>query len=427
MSRFSGSLFGCLAALAAAAGLDFDSPFPGELDHPAIEYATRPEHNAVSELNTRLQEGKIRLEYEGTPGYLRSVLNALNVPIESQIVVFSKTSLQQRIISPTNPRTLYFNDSVAVGWVPGEPFVELAADDPQQGAIFYTLEQSPSVSPKFIRRDGCLQCHEDYATLGVPGMLVRSVFAAPDGTAIRPLGEFVTDHRSAFAQRWGGWYVTGKTGTLPHLGNLTFANGDEAERASKGADLDSLERKFKTSSYLSPYSDIVALLVFNHQMRMINLLTRVGWEVRFAAFGENAGKPAEQSALLRDAAHEIADYMLFVDEAPLGGRIQGTSGFTEKFSSQGPRDTRGRSLRQFDLERRLMRYPCSYMIYSPAFDGLPGEARAAIYRRLWEILSGEEHAPKYARLSAGDRRAVVEILRETKPGLPDYFGAPRSE
>ena len=419
LASFGGTL---LAGFAVAAGLDLDSPFPAELNHPAIGYAARPEQNAVSELNANLQDRKIRLEFAGPSGYLRSVLDALHVPVESQMVVFSKTSLQQALISTRNPRALYFSDSVAVGWVPGEPFVEVAANDAQQGVVFYTLNQVPAGQPRFIRQDRCLQCHEDYATLGVPGALVRSVFPARDGTPMRPWGEFVTDHRSPFAQRWGGWFVTGKTGGLPHLGNRTFANSEEAGQISKMPDLESLETQFDTSSYLSPYSDVVALLVFNHQMRMINLLTRVGWEIRFAAYGGETGKSRDRSTLLRDAAKEVADYLLFADESPLAGRIQGTSGFTEKFSSQWPKDSQGRSLRQFDLERRLMRYPCSYMIYSPAFEGLPAEAKAAIYERLWQILSGEERAAKYARLSLAERRAVVEILRETKAGLPTYFG-----
>jgi hypothetical protein len=394
-----------------AAALDLSAPFRGDRDDAVIGYAVRPEHNAVSELNARLQDGSVRLVFDGTPGYLRSVLQALDVPVESQLVVFSKTSLQQQIISATNPRTIFFNDSVAVAWVRGEPFVEVAAQDAEQGAVFYTLDQRAAEKPVFVRRDFCLQCHEDPATLGVPGMLARSVYPAADGMPIRPLGEFVSDHRSPFAERWGGWYVTGKSGGLQHMGNLTFADAHDAPPVPKARDISSLDGKFETNSYLSPYSDVVALLVFNHQMRTINLLTRVGWEARFGG----------DAALLRDAARELVDYLLYVDETPLTGRVQGTSGFAERFSGQGPKDSQGRSLRQFDLERRMMRYPCSYMIYSAAFDALPAALKETVYRRLWQILSGEEKSRKYARLSAASRQAVLEILRETKKDLPEYF------
>jgi hypothetical protein len=193
----------------------------------------------------------------------------------------------------------------------------------------------------------------------------------------------------------------------------------------------SLKSRFETQAYLSPHSDIVALMVLDHQAHMTNLLTRMGWETRLALHQEQLMQnspdyPPDQdpdllSHRLADAAREFVDYLLFIDEATLTGKIQGTSGFAEKFAAQGPRDGQGRSLRQFDLEKRLFRYPCSFMIYSRAFDGLPAEAREAIYQRMWRVLSGEEKGERYARLSLSDRRDIVEILRETKKGLPDYF------
>jgi len=405
-------------------------------DHPAIEYATLPAKDPVSELNRKIQEGKVQLKFDDDQGYLRSVLEALDVPIESQLVVFSKTSLQMNRINPSNPRTLFFNDSVAIGWVRGGGIVELAAEDPQQGVIFYTVDQKPADKPVFVRRDDCLNCHESYSSLGVPGMLVRSVFPASDGTPMRQFDEYITDHRSPFEQRWGGWYVTGKHGSVRHMGNAIVTDPEKSESLAinQALDLESLTGKFDTDAYLSPYSDIVALMVFEHQMHMINLFTRVGWEIRFAQYQERIErKPTDKALrdnhdvtvhLLSETARELVDYLLFVDEAPLVDKIRGTSGFTEKFSTRGPRDVKGRSLRQLDLERRLMRYPCSYMIYSDAFDGLPVEAKDAIYKRMWQILSGEERDGKYARFSHADREATVEILRGTKKGLPKYIEEP---
>jgi hypothetical protein len=117
----------------------------------------------------------------------------------------------------------------------------------------------------------------------------------------------------------------------------------------------------------------------------------------------------------------MVDYMLFVDEAPLPSKVEGLSGFTQYFESRGPTDSKGRSFRQFDLTRRMMRFPCSFMIYTEAFDALPASAKSAVYARLWEVLGGKDRDPKYAAISAADRRAIIEILRETKTGLPDYF------
>ena len=175
------------------------------------------------------------------------------------------------------------------------------------------------------------------------------------------------------------------------------------------------------TGYLTPYSDIAALLVFDHQMYMTNLLTRFGWEARVALHD----KRGDVTARMRDGAKELVDYMLFIDEVQLPGKIQSTSGFAAKFSALGPLDSRGRSLRQLDLKTRLMRYPCSYMIYTEAFDNLPWEARSEIYKRLWQVLSGAEKGPKYSRLSLADRQAIAEILRQTKKGLPEYFRAVR--
>jgi hypothetical protein len=162
-------------------------------------------------------------------------------------------------------------------------------------------------------------------------------------------------------------------------------------------------------------------MVLAHQTLMTNLITRAGWEARLLT-----AKPStDASARLAEATNDLVDYLLFVDEAPLAGPVKGTAGFTEQFVKTGPRDKQGRSLRDFDLKRRMFQYPCSYMIYTPAFDALPQLAKDAVYNRMWEVLSGREKQPRYRALSLADRRAVVEILRDTKPGLPDYFQAIR--
>ncbi len=414
-------LVAILSVTAAAAFEELGGAFDGSPEHPAIGYP-KPSKDAVAELNRKIQEGAVVLKSDETTGYLRSVLDALKVPVESQIVAMAKTSVQRYIISPRNPRMLYFNDFVAVGFVPSG-FIELAVQDPRQGIIFYTLGRTltqPTAllgKPFFQREDGCLGCHLSYATMGVPGTLLRSVYPAPGGAALYQAGSYVTDHSSRMEERFGGWYVTGESGPGRHLGNALFKDPDKAAVPAHGEILESLKTKFDTRFALAPYSDVVALLVFDHQMHLMNLLTRAGWEARYAKYEKSGDLPQR----LQRAAEEFVDYLLFVDEAPFTGRVRGTSGYTDVFASQGPRDGRGRSLREFDLERRLTRYPCSYMIYSAAFENLPDEARDAIYRRMWAVLSGSDRDSKYARLSLADRRAVVEILRDTKPGLPEYF------
>jgi hypothetical protein len=255
----------------------------------------------------------------------------------------------------------------------------------------------------------------------VPGFILRSIPTATNGATMPWLGNYTTDHRSRIEERWGGWYVTGDSGSTPHLGNVIITNPNTRElpsSANRGSSAPStLSERVNSEYYLSPHSDIVALLVFDHQARMMNLLIRIGWEARVVAH-ETQAAPSDN--VLRDLAVELVDYLLFIDEAPLDG-IRSVSPFAKTFSARGPRDRHGRSLRDLDLQHRLMRHPCSYMIYSTAFDGLPAEARDAIYRRMSQVLSGQDRSAKYSRLSKEDRRAIVEILRDTKQDLPSYF------
>ena len=425
------ALVGTIITAGPAAHAQLSDTFNLWLDHPALDYESRQTTDAVSDLNRKIQNGEVQLQDKGPSGYLQSVLEALRIPIASQIVVFAKDSVQAPRINPSNPRTIFFNDSAAVGWVRGG-FIEIAAQDPEQGVIFYTLNQTSGGNPLFTRRDGCLTCHYSHDTVGVPGMLVRSVYTAPDGKALFQLGSHMIDHRSPLEHRWGGWYVTGTHGSMRHMGNAMVANPEEPESmvTSDTLNVKSLERKFDTSAYLSSNSDIAALMVFEHQMHMMNLLSRIGWEARVAEYQKQNMKappgrvPDVQSDTpvpVGDGARELVDYLLFIDEAPLTDTIQGSTEFADTFASQGPQDHVGRSLRQLDLKRRLMRYPCSYMIYSAQFDRLPLAAKSAIFARIWNVLSGTEKGPRYRRLSVDDRRAIVEILWETKKDLPEYF------
>jgi hypothetical protein len=388
-------------------------------DHPAIAYSKTPFTTAVTALNRRLQEGTARLTFDPATGYLRSLLDALNVPIASQVLVFSQTSFQAPLISIRNPRAVYFTDTVAVGWVRGGKVLEIAAQDPKQGIAFYALDQQPASTPQLTRNDECLACHLAWETLGVPGLIVQSVNPLPDDPNAYVVG-FTTDHRSPFTERWGGWYVTGRHGGARHMGNVPVMPADQGKSkiAMPLQPLDSVAGLFDMKGYPAPYSDVVALLVLAHQTQMTNLITRVGWESRVAVSSRNQ---QDAAARVQEAVNDLVDYMLFVDEAPLPGPVRGTSGFAEQFARIGPRDAQGRSLRQLDLERRLMRYPCSYMIYSPAFDALTAKVREQIYARMWRVLSGQESAPRYGRLSRADRQAVLDILRDTRKDLPAFF------
>ena len=283
---------------------------------------------------------------------------------------------------------------------------ELAGLDPRQGIIFYTLSQQKADTPHFVRQDVCLKCHQGPATIGVPGIFIGSVFPDPDGTPTTT-DAIVTDHRTAFADRWGGWYVNAKHGEQPDRANSFAGNPAEPDVVQNAGrqNIASLARDFDVTKYLSPVSDIVALMTFEHQTQMVNLMTRVAWEERIAQPARNATIEA------------LLEYMLFVDEVPLKEPIEGVSTFTKTFPQRGPADHQGRSLRDFDLQTRLFRYPLSYMIYSPAFDALPAPVLEQLYRRLHEILAGKDTTGKFAKLSAADRTAILEILHDTKPAF----------
>jgi len=391
--------------------------FVASRDDAAIQYSSGPTTDRVSVLNAKLEDGSASLTFDETNGYLRSVLAALDVPVESQALVFSQTSFQAPIINIHNPRAVFFTDTVAVGWVRGGRVLEVAAQDPKQGVIFYSLDQTAASSPRFTRNNECLACHLSWETLGVPGLTVQSVYPLPDENSY--VNGFTTIHGSPLEQRWGGWYVTGDHGGAKHMGNVPVMPADKGKSkiANPTRVLASVEGLFDLKGYPTPYSDVVPQLVLAHQTHMTNLITRTGWEARLAA----ARPTADTAARVVEAARDLVDYMLFVDEAPLTGPVKGGAGFSERFVTAGPRDRQGRSLREFDLRRRLFRYPCSYMIYTPAFDGMPAMAKDAVYARLWEVLSGRENKPRYRVLSLADRQAIVSILRETKQGLPEYF------
>jgi hypothetical protein len=349
----------------AALGQTYVQDLPGE--HAAIQYARVAEENPVARLKGDLD--------------LAGLLRELRVNVDSQLLVFSKTSVQAGKISPRNPRAIYFNDEVAVAWVRGGAEIELAALDRELGTVFYTLRDG-----KIARGENCLRCHQGPATMGVPGTFVGSVYPGPTGMPDRTRA-IITDHRTAFEDRWGGWYVNARRGKQPDRANSVADDPAEphALRTEGNQNLVSLAKFFSPVGYLSPVSDIVALMTFEHQTQAVNLMTRVAWEARMGVTLD-----ADLDAL--------ASYLTFAGEAPLKEPIQGVSSFAKTFA-------KGQPLREFDLQTRLFKYPLSYTIYSPAFDSLPLPVRKSIYARIYKALKDE------------DRAVVFKILRETKPDV----------
>ena len=413
-----------------------------DIEREPIRYSETAPRDAVTRLQEKIDQGKAKFDYEPKNGYLKSVLRAFDIPESSQVLVFSKSSLQRERISPKSPRAIYFNDDVIVGYCNGGPVMEVSTPDDRLGTTFYTIEQVPAERPVITRQtDSCLICHSSSANQGMPGHLVRSLYVDRRGNPMLASGSYRTDHTSPLSERWGGWYVTGNSGRQMHLGNLICqdARRPEASDNAEGVNVLSLKDRFNTSLYLTPHSDIVALMVLEHQAGMLNRLARAGLETRMALYYQHemnkaldrpADEPSEGArSRIRSACDAVVEYMLFHDEAKLTDRVTGTSRFAADFVARGPRDSKGRSLRDLDLKTRLFRYPCSYLIHSRAFDALPREAKDCIYQRLWKILNGRGSGKDDPVLSAEDRTAIIEILRETKHDLPENWKAasPRSQ
>jgi hypothetical protein len=387
----------------------------------------RPPNDAIARLGKQIETGVVTLDYRPGAGYLPSLLEHLGVEVDSQVLVFSKTSFQQALINPQNPRALYFNDHVSVGTVPGAEVYELLALDPTDGVAFYTLSTKQTERPRFQRRGvECLFCHAP-GNKGAPALTLASVFPTADGTPAFT-GSFIAtvDHRTPFEDRWGGWYVTGTHGSQKHMGNAIAPDPDHPFdlRETGAQNLKTLAGKFDVSKHLTGSSDIVALMTLEHQVGMTNRINAVSFQYRCAERSVGISE-----AFLKRFDAELEDlvrYMLFADEAPLRERTTGTSTFARTFADRGPRDHAGRSLREFDLRTRLFRYPLSYMIYSELFDRMPTAVRQRVYQRLYDVLTAKEGTENYGSLSDEDRQAILEILVDTKSNLPPYWNTPPS-
>ncbi len=388
-------------------------------DDPAIQYTKEPSNDPVGKFARKAEAGQAKLDYAPNGlGYLPGLLKALDVAVDSQVLVFSKGSIQAEHINPRTPRAIYFNDNVAVGYVQNGDALELTGLDPVRGIYLYSLDTEKAGKIEFGRRQDCLRCHEGPPTLAVPGLMVSSVHPRTDdreghGSA------FITDGRVPISERWGGWYVTGNLGTMTSYGNNValvdpLHPGEGLKDPPKN--VTNLSQYFDTSHYLAPTSDLVALMTLEHQVRMTNLLIRVGWDARIA-LRENKWDDAQMNS----EVGQLVKYMVFDDEAALKSPVSGVSTFSKTFPARGPRDKQGRSLRDFNLKTHLFRYPVSYMLYSDAFDNLPDKLRDRIYQRIYDALSGKDAAIKLERFAPQDRMAAIQIVRETKANLPAYW------
>ncbi len=426
-----------LVLVTAAAILFVRAATATDINQPPINYETATPDNAVTRFQKDIAAGRVKLTHTDDHGYLRSVLKAFAVPESSQVLVFSRTSLQRSRIGPRTPRAVYFNDDVYVGFCLRGDVLELSVADPRLGTSFYTLDQEPAERPRFERNtERCLICHASSANRGVPGHLLRSVYPDRAGEPMLGSGSHRTDDASPFAQRWGGWYVTGRHGALGHLGNRTYRGRQDSdeERVEPGSqNVTDLRPFFTTGLYPTAHSDVVALMVLGHQAAVHNRIARATLETRSAlhyqdelnrALKEPPGTQYDSvKGRIASAGNDLVKALFFSGEAKLTDRVEGTATFARDFTARGPFDAEGRSLREFDLRTRLFRYPCSYLVYTESFDRMPGAVRDHVLRKMYDVLTGANTDPAFAHLTPADRAAILDILRATKPNLPAYWRA----
>jgi hypothetical protein len=403
-----------------------------DLDRPPINYSTAKTQNAVDVLKESVRTEKAQLVYEPEHGYLKSLLKELNVPVSSQTLVFSRTSLQRSRIGPKTPRAIYFNDDVTIGYCRKGDVLEVAASDPTLGTVFYTLDQNPAKNGAFTRQtENCLICHGSSRNQGFPGHLVRSVSPSRSGDPVLTMGTKHVDHGTPFEDRWGGWFVTGTSGKQTHMGNQMVGGWPGLPEETSGTNVTDLRPYFTVANYPSPHSDLVALMVLEHQGELQNRIARANFQTRLALneqaeLNKLSGDPVNTRSdsitkRIHWACEPVVQFLLFCEEAKLTEPVAGTSEFAKEFATRGPFDSQKRSLREFDLKTRLFRYPLSYIIYTKLFDGLPSEAKERVYLRLWEVLTGKDETKEFAHLPKADRQAIREILIDTKKGLPEYW------
>ena len=419
-----------MGPLATRASAQQVEPF----EEPPINYSATPTNDRATAISAKFQSRAMEIRSMPAKKRLQWLLAELGVPVESQIFVFSKTSLQRDLINPETPRVLYFSDEAYVGWSPTGAF-EIAVFDDKLGATFYVFEPHATKEEPLLARSGdCLLCHARHEH--TPSLRTRSVFPDLNGEPLSGSGSSNIAPNTPLAERWGGWYVTGGRPPLEHRGNLTGKKIDDFEgpMAIPTRNLASLDGVVDTRRYLLKTSDVIPLLMHDHQVHVHNVLSTAHQDARIAlhrwpAMREILGLPADAPpqgscvVVFDSQAEKILDALLCRDEAawPAGG-LQGDGVFAPAYAKTRKPDAKGRSLRDLDLRSRLFRYRCSPLIYSQSFASLPKELRDIVLLRLSAGLRAFPPSPSFGHLADDERVAIHEILTQTMAALPAGWG-----
>ncbi len=388
------------------------APKWADLDRPEHDYWNKPLNDKFTQLKDDLEAGKLPLDYRTEKTFLVSLLKALDIPASSQVLLFSTTSLQLRFISVRNPRALYFNEDLYIGYIPGGR-IEVVALNPELGGIFYIFDIPQGRKQVRVERSTrCMNCHADEDTHDVPGLLAKSVIPGPNGGSLRAYRIGQSGHGIPYEERFGGWHVTGEHSITNHHGNLTgqFRNGKLLTYEAQPG------RRFVWSKYATRTSDILPHLILEHQIGFVNRVLAAGYQTR-AYLAEGKGRlSSEHDKLLSQQADSLVRYILFADEPALpAGGVGGDDVFKRDFQSAGKANPALASLRRFELRTRIFNLRCSYMIGSSVFTGLPDEMKRRIFAQLRNALSPDLPDSAYEYLDADEKRAIGDVLSNAFP------------
>jgi hypothetical protein len=382
-----------------------------DFEKPPHNYWQRAPQDRFTKIKADLESGKVKLDHTSEKAFVVSVLKALDISPATQMLVYSTTSLQLSRISPRNPRAIYFNEDVYVGWVPRGQ-IEIASIDPDLGGIYYLLDLPRGPRPMVIQRSTrCMNCHAEFEIGRVPGLLIKSVVPGPGGGSLEGFRQENTGHSVPFKDRFGGWHLTGKHGIKQHWGNLVGTLSPAGLKKIPNPP----GRQFRWATYPVPTSDVLAHLLHEHQVGFVNRAVKATYDVR-AALHTGGGKTTPQAeALTAKHARALTRYLLFADEVPLpAGGIGGDALLKKDFLKRARKAKDGASLRDFDLRTRIFKHRCSYMIHSAAFAGLPAPLKQRVFVNLRTALAPGKPHPDSMHLPAAEKNAIAKILTETK-------------
>ena len=397
-------------AIASTAKAD-ESPHHrfGEAPH---NYYSRELHDDFSRVMARISAGEIKLDTSSEKAQLTSLLKALDVPVSSQLLVYSATSFQGGLIRPANPRALYFNEEVYVGFVPGGRF-EVAAIDPELGPVFRIFRPTADGKPEITRSERCMNCHAGRTSWQVPGLVVESVICTNTGASLDGFRREQVGHTIPLADRFGGWHVTGAHEHGPHLGNLI---GEAAPGGYKKLP-DPPGSLFDWDRYPVSTSDLFTHLIHEHQLGFHNLVTLGIYRTRDALEAGHGKLLKDDETALNDIARKLVRYVLFANEAKLpDGGLKPDPVFLKDFLARRKAASGGASLRDLDLHGRLFRNRCSYMVQSPSFGAMPKEFKDRVIAGLASALRERGAPEEFNYLPIEEKRTIKAILRESRVG-----------